>query len=144
MDGNGDNVERPGRIYLALVLAVCAIAVARTERGANADDGLPSALSSSTPAPVQPKPLPPRDCWRCPGPAACGPCRPHHPGFLYYETWPWDDDPVNGFNDCPGGDCGWVGTHLTLGWIHLHQWLPNPLRLHCRQPGDTASYQHNY
>ena len=66
------------------------------------------------------KPLPPVDCWRCPGPAVCPPCNGHHAEFLYYGTYPWDDDPVNGFNDCPGGRCGFVGAAISRAWIRIH------------------------
>jgi len=67
------------------------------------------------------KTLPPQDCWKCPGPRACGPSTPHHTGFLYYGTNPWDDDPINPLNDCPGGDCGHCGARLSLSWIRWHQ-----------------------
>lgn len=65
--------------------------------------------------------LPPRDCLSCSGPAACAPCLGTHRGFLYYGTYPWDDDPANGFDDCPGGRCGYPGAALSLSWIRKHQ-----------------------
>ncbi|MHB0958336.1 MAG: hypothetical protein ACYC0X_17735 [Pirellulaceae bacterium] len=92
--------------------------------------------------PVATKPLPPRDCWRCCGPAACEPCRHHHGGFLYYGTYPWDDDPVNEFSDCPNGDCGHLGVGQSLLWIRLHQWSADLRAWHGRQPGRIGSYQH--
>lgn len=66
------------------------------------------------------KALPPRDCWTCLGPPAPQPCLHTHSGYLYYGTYPWDDDPVNGFDDCPNGDCGYCGAGLTFAWIWLH------------------------
>lgn len=61
--------------------------------------------------------LPSRDCWTCGGPAPPRPCLQTHRGFLYFGTYPWDDDPCNGFCDCPGGDCGECSARLSLGWI---------------------------
>ena len=40
-----------------------------------------------------------------------------HRGFLYYGTYAWDDDPVNGFDDCPHGQCGYKGAAHALNWI---------------------------
>lgn len=65
--------------------------------------------------------MPPRQCLRCNGPAAAAPCFDTHRGFLYYRTYPWDDDPHNGFEDCPGGNCGYLGAKLSLWWIDKHQ-----------------------
>lgn len=71
------------------------------------------------------KALPPVDCLGCPGPVPCVPCDGHRPGFLYYGTCAADDDCMNDFYDCPGGDCGHCAVGLSKAWIHLHQ--------HCRR-----------
>ena len=67
------------------------------------------------------KAMPPRQCLPCGGPAAAAPCFDTHRGFLYYGTYPWDDDPYNEFDDCPGGRCGYPGAMLSLWWIKKHQ-----------------------
>ncbi|GEM_PF-4811787 len=90
---------------------------AEPEAAANVVAALPP---TTLPLPAQ-KPLPPRDGLSCSGPPACAPCFATHRGFLYYNTYPWDDDPVNGFNDCPSGECGSACAMLSLAWIRHHQ-----------------------
>ncbi|WP_164104323.1 hypothetical protein [Candidatus Laterigemmans baculatus] len=79
-----------------------------------------AALPAEYLPPPPPKMLPPRDCLQCPGPAPAAPCFATHRGFLYYGSYPWDDDPANGFDDCPGGRCGRPGAALSLWWIGIH------------------------
>lgn len=69
------------------------------------------------------KPLPVMDCWRCLGPRPCAPCYPTG-GFLYYETNPWDDDPLGRMHACPHGDCGSVATAMSLHWIRCQELRP--------------------
>lgn len=128
-----------GRTHF-IALLVAAIAVTGLASVAAAQDDAPEVLRapSSKALHLPPtKPLPPRDCWHCPGPASCPPCATKRPSFLYYGTYPWDDDPVNGFNDCPRGDCGHVGVHRALNWIRFQDQRPRLIAdkgvapLHC-------------
>lgn len=66
--------------------------------------------------------LPPLECLHCYGPPPAKYCLPGNGprGYLYYGSYPYDDDWFNRFDDCPGGNCGHVGTALGLGWIQLH------------------------
>ncbi|MBW3598023.1 MAG: hypothetical protein KY475_12190 [Planctomycetes bacterium] len=72
--------------------------------------------------------LPPLDCLHCYGPAPSKYCFPGFGprGYLYYGTYPYNDDWFNGFRDCPGGACGNPGAILGLGWIQAHNALPRP------------------
>lgn len=110
-----------GLIYAAICAAtlVGSVALDRAE-AADPVDALPERFLSSPPRQA----LPPRDCLRCDGPCAPSPCLDTHRGYLYYGTFPWDDDPVNEFNDCPGGRCGYPGAMLSLYWIRAHQREP--------------------
>ncbi|QDU92863.1 hypothetical protein [Lignipirellula cremea] len=71
------------------------------------------------------KPLPPRDCWRCFGPAPCAPCDTNHGRFLYYGTYALDDDPKNSMHDCPSGNCGAFAAGITRAWIRLQESRPH-------------------
>ena len=94
-----------------------------------------------TAQPCVAKPLPPLDCWRCGGPGVCPPCNGKHAEFLYYGTYPWDDDPVNGFNDCPGGRCGYVGAALSRAWIRWREhWASKG---HRQEPPPCQVYGHS-
>ena len=81
------------------------------------------------------KVLPPLDCYHSVGPAPCVPFDSHHHGFLFYGTYPWDDDCVNGFDDCVHGDCGHVAASLSRAWIRLHRHCKWPFR---RSHGDNC------
>jgi len=65
------------------------------------------------------KALPPLDCLRCWGPAACPPCEGHRPGFLYFGTCAAHDDPLNGFCDCSQSHCGHFAAGLSTAWIRF-------------------------
>jgi hypothetical protein len=113
-----------GRLFIVL-LAIVALYQPQDVR--SQDHG----VGESVPTPAAPygpfgvgastrKSLPAQDCLHCFGPAACAPCDSHHQGFLFYGTCPWDDDGVNGFDDCVHGDCGHVAARLSRAWIRLH------------------------
>lgn len=105
-------------LYAAICGAtlVGSVAIIRAE-AADPVESLPGRFLSAPPR----QPLPSRDCLRCDGPCAPSPCFDTHRGYLYYGTFPWDDDPANEFNDCPGGRCGYPGAMLSLHWIRGHQ-----------------------
>ncbi|WP_164104492.1 hypothetical protein [Candidatus Laterigemmans baculatus] len=104
-----------------LRLALVAAALGGLPAVASADETDPvAALPAEYLPPPPQKMLPPRDCLQCPGPAPGAPCFDTHRGFLYYGSYPWDDDPANGFDDCPGGRCGRPGAALSLWWIGIH------------------------
>lgn len=63
------------------------------------------------------KPLPPQSCTYCTGPRPCVPCDAPGGVFLYYGTYPWDDDCHNGFDDCPHGNCGYLAVRISHAWI---------------------------
>lgn len=67
------------------------------------------------------KALPSLDCTYCTGPAPCVPCDSHLRGFLYYGTYPGDDDCMNKLDDCPCGNCGSLAESLSRAWINWHQ-----------------------
>lgn len=86
---------------------------------ARANEAVTALPEKNLPAPPR-KPLPVRDCLTCPGPPASASRFRTHRALLYYGTYPWDDDPVNGFDGCPQGQRGYPGAALSLGWIRLH------------------------
>ncbi|MHB8900789.1 MAG: hypothetical protein ACYC6Y_18720 [Thermoguttaceae bacterium] len=86
------------------------------------------------------KALPPLDCLGCEGPAPWAPCIGHHRGFLYYGTCHHDDDCVNGFDDCPGGNCGSIAVSLSRGWIEL---CNRTSRSFARHPSDAPCRSHD-
>ena len=102
----------------AALYAVACLGGARAGHAVDADtvEALPERQLTPPPRLA----LPPRQCLDCPGPCAPAPCFDTHRGYLYYGTHPWDDDPVNAFNDCPGGRCGYPGALLSLHWIRAH------------------------
>ncbi|WP_164103566.1 hypothetical protein [Candidatus Laterigemmans baculatus] len=108
--------------------------------GASADetDSVAALPAEHLPPPPQ-KMLPPRDCLLCPGPAPAAPCFATHRGFLYYGSYPWDDDPANGFDDCPGGRCGRPGAAVSLWWIGIH----NPKAAGSRHHAAHHSHHHS-
>lgn len=110
-------------LAVIFVAGFCVSAVvSASERGVPAP--LPARAAGHSPFAVggtARKALPPLDCLQCPGPAPLAPCAPHHPGFLFYGTYPWDDDCMNGFRHCPHGDCGHAAATLSRAWMHLHE-----------------------
>ena len=138
-----ESSARQGLFYAAVCVAVLVFGAA-VGRADDADpvEALPEQY---LPVPAR-QALPPRDCLRCGGPFAAAPCFDTHRGYLYYGTYPWDDDPANRFNDCPGGQCGYPGAMLSLRWIRAHQqWSagPHPSRhvLHGPRPDGCANGQ---
>jgi hypothetical protein len=90
------------------------------------------AVISSSPAPFavggsSRKELPPRDCLRCFGPAACPPRNSCSHGFLYYGSPPCNNGFLNSFCKCGSGNCGNLGVTLSTAWIQLHNWRERPL-----------------
>lgn len=115
--------RRPLRVA-SLVVMLCALGWGGSLSVAHGDEDHAEAVVAlpRKALPVPPRmALPERDCMTCPGPPASEPCFHTHRGFLYYGTYPWDDDPVNGFDDCPRGQCGYPGAALSLGWIRMHE-----------------------
>lgn len=115
-------VPHQNSLLLGLMLIVLLSLAARSVHAEEqpSDDQLQDGVKSGFLPELPRKALPPRDCWSCFGPPARQPCFDSHRGFLYYGTRATDDDPVNGFCDCPRGNCGYLGAQLTLAWIGLH------------------------
>lgn len=79
------------------------------------------------------KNLPSADCTYCPGPSPCVPCNAIGGGFLYYRTYPWDDDCLTGFDDCPHGECGQLAVSMSRAWIEHHKKCLCRLGVHKKQ-----------
>lgn len=75
------------------------------------------------------KALPPIDCLKCTGPAACAPRNCCVKGFLYYGTYPWDDDCKNGFDECCNGECACNAVSRSLAWIKKREKCHSPFCL---------------
>ena len=121
-------------LSVALGVASCLAATkgpAQETRAEKGEAGSDAAILARPPQAA----LPPLNCWRCFGPPPSNYCLPGFGarGYLYYGTYPYDDDWFNGFDDCPGGACGNAGAALGLGWIQLHNAVSGPrLRLEHR------------
>lgn len=111
----------------ALILVGKSHAQSPPRRVEGPQEGQTASQGGYLPRPPQAE-LPPLNCWGCKGPPPMNYCLPGcgRRGFLYYGTYPYDDDWFNGFDDCPYGSCGNPGAAIGLGWIQLHNRMPGP------------------